>query len=75
MALEPYEKETIIRYDEESDMATVFTYDTEIMDVLKRAKVKPLRVGKDGRTKHATYEVPRSWVKIVPVDKQIKMEV
>lgn len=60
------EKETIIRYDEESDFAEVYTCSSTMMRRIDKLRSKTpmiIDVANDGQS--ATYILPKKWVKVV----------
>jgi hypothetical protein len=78
MALSNAEKETIVRFDKESDLATVYTHEVRIISRLKK-EMKRLeseggRLVEEGKfegTPYGVFEVPKTWVKVSP-PKQMK---
>jgi hypothetical protein len=78
MALSNAEKETVIRYDKESNLATVYTHEVRIINRLKREMKRLEKEGgrlvceeKFEGTPSATFEVPIKWIKVSP-PKQMK---
>lgn len=65
--LTAYERETIITYNQEEDVAEVFTYHRALQNKLNKLvgvnpDIKVLRQDEEC----ATYSVPKSWVKVSP---------
>ncbi len=67
--LQPYEKETVITYDQESDRAIIYTHEHEIMSRLKKAGISPIQKGKFEGVTWATYEISKDWILIQPPQK------
>ena len=65
--LTAYERETIITYNQEEDVAEVFTYHRALQNKLNKLvgvnqDIKVLRQDDEC----ATYSVPKSWIKVSP---------
>lgn len=60
--LEPHERETIVRFDQEGDEASVFTYARRWQTHLeKRLEVEPSLVNSRGGKE---YLIPKEWVRM-----------
>jgi hypothetical protein len=73
MALSNAERETIVRFDKESDLATVYTYEqriiTRLKKEMKRLQSEGGRLIEEGKfegSPYALFEVPKTWVKVTP---------
>jgi hypothetical protein len=73
MALSDVEKETILRYDKSSDLATVYTHERRIIarlkKELKRLEAEGGRLVREGKyegTPYAEFVVPVRWIKVSP---------
>lgn len=76
MNLTKSEMETIIRFDELSARATVYTHSVKLMNALDKLISRygadsPIeRITQGSEPKYATYEVPKEWVKVSPKRRQ-----
>lgn len=61
------EQETILRYDRESDTATVYTHERRIMALLQgRGFVPVFENVHGGRVVAQSFQVPKSWIAVRP---------
>jgi hypothetical protein len=71
--MEQFEKETIIRFDKETDFATVYTHEVKMISRMQKEKVRLeqaggsiVRLDKYEGTPFGEFIVPVSWVKVTP---------
>lgn len=70
MELTPYEKETIILFDEEIDTASVYTHNPKLIKKLKKLageypdKVYEIKSGNSNRSGSVSYMVPKACVSV-----------
>lgn len=67
MNLSKYERETIINFNEEEQVASVYTYNKRLQNKLnalleERQDIKLIRSGDEW----TEYEVPKKWIKVSP---------
>jgi hypothetical protein len=68
----PFERETIIRYDNGSDEATVYTWDVRIHTYLQKAGIEPVEIYTNSNKPVAwLYKVPKKWA-VIRRPKQVK---
>jgi hypothetical protein len=61
----PFERETVIRYDNDSDEATVYTWDVRIHTYLQKAGIEPVEIYTNSNKPVAwLYKVPKKWAVI-----------
>lgn len=73
MSMTDAERETVIVFDKESGLASVYTFEQKIMtrmekemDRLTQAGGRMVESGKFEGSPYARYEVPKAWVKVTP---------
>ena len=69
------ERETVIRWDSESNVATVYTCHTRIKTLIEKRGVCAQKIDKNGgREVSWWYEIPASWVRIYPKRKTTHLQ-